>query len=382
MIAASDPRQRRPEARLLVVDGEGELRHFPRSHLVSVLRPGDLLVANDAATLPASLVGHHVPSGDFVEVRLAGRRSMAWDDVRAFTAVVLGPGDHTTPTERRPDPPPLSPGDDLTLGPLRATVTHVSPHPRLVTVSFHGSPGEVWDGIGRHGAPIQYAHVPTPLSIWDTWTRVAAQPVSFEAPSASFVVDWALLASLEGRGIQFGSLTHAAGLSSTGDPAIDALLPFDEAYRIPASLVRAIHSTRVAGGRVVALGTTVTRALEHAASNGGLRPGTGVADQRIGPSTELQVVDAIVSGVHDVQDSHYDLLRAFVGGDVLDRMTEELTTEGYLSHEFGDSVLVQRKEGRSALRRVFGGPVTLAGDPFRGHRGRSSVRQFGEKPSA
>ena len=92
MIAADRPVQRPAQAKLLVIDARGEVRHAPRARLVEFLRPGDLVVANDAATLPASLQGEHVPTGGAVEVRLAGRRSLAAEDVRRFWAVVFGAG--------------------------------------------------------------------------------------------------------------------------------------------------------------------------------------------------------------------------------------------------------------------------------------------------
>ena len=132
MIAADHPVQRPPQARLLVVSARGEITHAPRAAFVELLRPGDLVVANDAATLPASLRGEHVRSGGPVEVRLAGRRSLAADDVRRFSAVVFGAGDYRTRTEDRPAPPPLEPGDRLALGPLSAVVERRLGHPRLV----------------------------------------------------------------------------------------------------------------------------------------------------------------------------------------------------------------------------------------------------------
>src|SRR5262249_14240194 len=150
-----------------------------------------------------------------------------------FTAVAFGAGDHRTRTEDRAPPPPLAAGDRLALGPLRATVLGTRGHPRLVDVRFDGSADTVWEGIAGHGRPIQYAHVPEPRALWDVWTRLAALPVAFEPPSAGFVLDWALLDALRARGIGFATLTHAAGISSTGDPALDARLPFDEPYRLP-----------------------------------------------------------------------------------------------------------------------------------------------------
>jgi S-adenosylmethionine:tRNA ribosyltransferase-isomerase len=333
---------------LLVVDENGRLQHAARSDLARLLRPGDLVVANDAATLPASLSGKHERTGAAIEVRLAGRRSLSADAVRAFDAVVFGAGDHRTRTEDRPLPPPLWVGDKLILGPLRAEVIASHGHARLIELRFAGTPDAIWAGIARHGKPIQYAHMLQPLALWDVWTRVAAIPVAFEPPSAGFVLDWTLLAALRARGIGFATLTHAAGISSTGDALLDARLPFDEPYTIPPETVRAIEDTRVRGGRVVALGTTVVRALEHAAARGAkLAPGPGTATQRIGPATRLRVVDAILTGTHEPGSSHYELLRAFAAAPLLERISAALERGGYRTHEFGDSLLLARQVRRS-----------------------------------
>src|SRR5690242_67345 len=120
--AAVRPIQRPPDARLLVVAGDGSLHHAARSALPDYLRPGDLVVANDAATIPASLRGIHERTGGEIEIRLAGRRSLAPDDVYQFTAIAFGAGDYRTPTEDRLPPPELRSGDALRLGPLDATV--------------------------------------------------------------------------------------------------------------------------------------------------------------------------------------------------------------------------------------------------------------------
>jgi S-adenosylmethionine:tRNA ribosyltransferase-isomerase len=357
MKAAHLPMQRAPDARLLVVDAQGVLTHARRARLADFLKPGDLLVANDAATMPASLAGIHVPTASAIEVRLAGRRSLAVDDVREFTAVVFGEGDWHTPTEHRALPPELRPGDALALGPLRARVFALQGHPRLVTLRFEGEADAIWAGIAQHGKPIQYAHVPQPLALWDVWTRVAALPVAFEPPSAGFVLDWTLLSALKTRGVGFATLTHAAGISSTGDDALDARLPLDEPYDIPPATVHAIAQAKASGHRVIALGTTVTRALEHAASLGPLRAGAGVADQRLGPNTRLQAVDAIVSGTHEPGTSHYELLRAFAPDEVLRRASGELERAGYLTHEFGDTVLIEAAVSISIRRQQPAKPV-------------------------
>lgn len=353
MTAAHLPIQRPRQAKLLAVDGRGRIDHRPRSRFVDLFRPGDLVVANDAATLPASLTGEHLRTGRPIEVRLAGRESLSSESIRRPTAVVFGDGDFHTRTEDRPTPPNLEAGDRLALGPLRATAESLLGHPRLVRLLFEGSPDEVWEGLARHGRPIQYSHVAAPLALWDVWTPIAGPPVAFEPPSAGFTLDWNALASMKARGARFATLTHAAGISSTGDVELDALLPFDEPYLIPPSTAAAVGQAKARGGRVVAIGTTVVRALEHAATGGGsVRAGAGLANQRIGGSSRLRIVDAILSGVHEPGTSHYELLRAFVDDDTLRRADEQLTSRGYRTHEFGDSVFLERVRNEARAQEL------------------------------
>jgi S-adenosylmethionine:tRNA ribosyltransferase-isomerase len=351
VIPASAPRH--GTKRLLVVDGDGAIAHRRAHDLPDLVRPGDVVVANDAATLPASLTGEHAPTSAAIEVRLAGCGTPGSLRGRRFVAVTFGAGDHRTPTEHRPLPPPLAAGDRVRLGPLAAVVERILDHPRLVALAFEGSLDAIWSGIARHGRPIQYAHVPAPLATWSTWTRLANVPVAFEPPSAGFALDWASVRRIADRGAAFATLTHAAGISSTGDAALDARLPLDEPYRIPAVTARAIEVTRRAGGRVIAIGTTVVRALEHAASTDGLvRAGLGVATGRLGSATRLRVVDAVVSGTHERGTSHYELLRAFTDDDCLDAMTRALDLCDYRTHEFGDFVWLQRFPRRTAAKAV------------------------------
>src|SRR6185436_7011127 len=132
MITADKAVQRPMDAKLLVVDAQRNLIHVPRSEFVEFLRPNDLVIANDAATLPASLTGVHEPTGHQIELRLAGRPSLDPMEVSRFSAVVCGEGHYHTRTEDRPLPPTLNPGDKLVLGTLQATVEALLGHPRLV----------------------------------------------------------------------------------------------------------------------------------------------------------------------------------------------------------------------------------------------------------
>src|SRR5262245_57554754 len=141
MIPATAPVQRPADAKLLLVHASGQVTHHRRADFASLVQAGDLLIANDAATLPASLSGVHVTTGKAIEVRLAGRRSLLTHETR-FTAVAFGAGDFRTPTEHRPPPPALSPGDVLQLGPLRTVVVNVLGHPRLIEIEFQHSVAE------------------------------------------------------------------------------------------------------------------------------------------------------------------------------------------------------------------------------------------------
>ena len=341
MLAATSAVQRPLDAKLLVVDARRNIIHVPRSAFVEFLRPDDLVIANDAATLPASLTGLHVRTGREIEVRLAGRRSLDPMDVSHFSAVVFGEGDFHTRTEDRPLPPDLNQGDALLLGPLRATVAEVLDHSRLVSLLFQGNADQIWAGLASHGKPIQYSHMQNSLELWDVWTKIAGLPVAFEPPSAGFILDWQVLSTIRAHGARFATVTHAAGISSTGDDELDRLLPFDEPYHIPETTAHHVRITRERGGRVIAVGTSVVRALEDAATEDGhLRAGDGMAKGKIGPTTHLRVVDAILSGTHEPGTSHYELLRAFLEDSTLERATEELTARGYKTHEFGDSVLI------------------------------------------
>jgi S-adenosylmethionine:tRNA ribosyltransferase-isomerase len=341
-------------ARLLAIDASGTAWDLPRTELASRFRPGDLVVANDAATLPASLQGTHVASGAAVEVRLA--RWVSVGDPKRFVALAFGAGDHRTMTEDRAAPPPLWAGDRLSFGPLVARVEHLLGHPRLLALHFLGNRGAVLSGIARHGRPIQYAHVPEPLALWDVWTPIAADPVAFEAPSAGFALDWRTLAAWRRRAIGFATLTHAAGISSTGDPALDLQLPFDEPYRIPESTATAVNRAKSRGARIIAIGTSVVRALEAAGgADDKVHAGTGMASGRIGRATGLRVVDAILTGVHRAGESHFELLQAFADDAVLGRLTALAEQRGYRTHEFGDSLLVERQAGAPSRHGLPGG---------------------------
>lgn len=334
----------RHEVRLLVADpSSGAVAVRPFRALPGLLRRGDLLVVNDAATLPAAVRGTTL-DGAAIELRLAG----AVEGGRA-SAVLFGEGDHRVRTEDRPPPPPVAPGDVLILGererdPLRATVLAVSPlSPRLVDVELTGadSAEDGWVGaLYRHGRVVQYSYRPEPLPLWAVQTAFAARPWAAEMPSAGRALTWDVLLAAHRRGIGVASLTHAAGLSATGDPALDAALPLPERFEIPAATAQAVVGTRARGGRVVAVGTTVMRALESASHGGTIRGGAGTATLRIGIEHRPRWVDGIVSGIHSPEESHYPLLGSLAPQALLERMAVQAHEERLESHELGDACLI------------------------------------------
>jgi S-adenosylmethionine:tRNA ribosyltransferase-isomerase len=340
--------ERRDGVRLLALDpANGDMALGDLARLPALLRSGDLLVLNDAATLPASLHGRDA-QGRPLEVRLAGAVDAGTDG--HFAAVVFGAGDWRQRTEDRPPPPPLAMGDRLLLGthgdgddgPLGATVLAISPlSARLVELRFDARGDAFWAALYRQARPVQYAHLHHALPLWAVQNVYAARPWAFEMPSAGRPLSWAILLALRQHGVQLHALTHAAGLSATGDPVLDAALPLPERFDIPAATAAAVAQTHRQGGRVVAVGTTVVRALEGAhALWGELRAGTGVTDLRLHPGHRRRVVDGVLSGLHDPQESHFALLASFAELSLLRAAHTKALAAGMHSHELGDLLLV------------------------------------------
>lgn len=330
MISASIPAATRPgpHDRLLVVDPAGHWTHDRLSALPTLLGPDDVLVLNDAATLPASLRsddGAH-------ELRLAAHLG----DGR-WEVGVLGAGDWRTPTEHRPAPAPLP--DVVRLG--GGLVAHVEARAGRFAIVRLGAPGGWLRAVYRAGAPVRYAYLDPRVGLADVQTAWAGPPVASEAPSAGLPLRWGLLLALRRAGVTIATLTHAAGLSSIDGGVADRALPRPEQSTIPPETVAAITRAHDRGGRVIAVGTTVVRALEgRVADAGRLVAGTAVTDLRIGPTTALAVVDGLLTKPHEPGESHFELLAAFAPRRVLVDALNDAAGRGYRQHEFGDSVWI------------------------------------------
>ncbi len=339
MTPATWPRREPSAERLLLVDPErGAFGDAHVGDLPSLLRAGDVLVVNDAATLPASLAAHG-PDGERLEVRLAGE-----GEGGEWRAVLFGAGDWRMRTEDRPAPPAVSPGAALRFdGDLTARVTAVSElSPRLVDLRFDREGDALWSALYAAGRPVQYSYLSGPLPLDRVQTAFGTRPWAVELPSAGRPLEIGLLLALRRRGVAVARLTHAASLSATGDDALDAALPLPERFELPVETVQAVARARARGARVLAAGTTVVRALEGSASlhGGAPRPGAGVTDLRIDEGFRPQVVDGLLTGLHEPGSSHYRLLMAFAPPALLEAAWQHAEDDGYLGHEFGDSCLM------------------------------------------
>ncbi len=323
----------RRDVRLLAIDPTCDRLALHRfAELPSLLRAGDVVVVNDAATLPGSLRGRGerggIALGD-IELRL----SAPIDGDRLY-GVLLGAGDWRTPTEHRVSPPAVAIDDRLVFGDLATRVIDVDG--RRVAAIAECTGDVLWRALYAAGAPVQYAHRPERLPLYELQTAYAARPWAAEMPSAGRPLTWEVLLGLRRAGIEIATLTHAAGLSSTGDATLDRAMPWPEHYEIPRRTAAAIVRARREGGRVIAIGTTVVRALE---ASGGA-PGPGIATLKLTEAYRPDVVDGLVSGLHVPGESHFELLRAFASRHRLERALALARARGLSSHELGDTCLI------------------------------------------
>jgi S-adenosylmethionine:tRNA ribosyltransferase-isomerase len=315
---------RRDHVRLLVADRQsGGLTHTRFDRIGDHLRPGDVLVVNRSRTLPAAVPAIR-DDGTIVQLRPCVRRAGTWDALSV-----------------EPQPPhanvPLNDGETLVVG--RSVIAQVlgrrSDIPLLWRMRLDG------DGVEellRLGEPIRYSYVPSRVPVDYYQTVFADRPGSAEMPSAGRPFSWELLDSLQANGVRRADLVLHTGLSSYQDDDVDAEhLLYEEWFEVPAATAAAVNSA----ARVIAVGTTVVRALETVANDDGhVHAGHGWTRLRISPNSRLRSVDGLLTGMHEPQASHFELLGAFLSEEQLLRAYTEAVDRGYLWHEFGDTMLI------------------------------------------
>jgi len=318
---------RRDGVRLLVATPDG-LWHARFAELAEHLAPGDLVVVNTSATLPAALDGRR-EHGAAVTVHF----STALDD-GSWVVELRPPGAATGPLRT------AVAGERITMT-GGATLTLLAGHPHGGATSHRLWRAAVSTDVVRllseHGRPIAYGYVPRswPLSAYQT--VFATEPGSAEMPSAGRPFTAELVVALVSRGIVVAPVTLHTGVSSLekSEP------PLAERYRVPPSTARLVNATHRAGGRVVAVGTTVTRALETvAAEDGTVTAGAGWTDLVLGPDRRARTVDGLITGWHEPGASHLLLLQAVAGPRLVSAAYREAARSRYLWHEFGDSCLL------------------------------------------
>jgi S-adenosylmethionine:tRNA ribosyltransferase-isomerase len=331
-----------PEARGVPRDGvamlvsrgaAGEISHHAFTELPSLLLPGDLLVVNTSATLPAAvrladtrLTGRTVPTG------LAVHFSTPLPDGDWLVELREVRGGSTAPYHGG------WPGQELELPGRPVLAVEARYTQRLWRARLSTA---VVPYLLRHGSPIRYSYVQRPWPIESYQTVFGTRPGSAEMPSASRPFTPEIVARLVARGITFAPITLHTGVSSLeGDED-----PYPEPFDVPPTTARLVNLTRRSGGRVIAVGTTVVRALETAARAAGaapqlISPASGWTGHIVTPEHPLLAVDGLVTGLHEPRSSHLRMLAAFAGLDLLGRCYEAAIDHGYLWHEFGDLHLV------------------------------------------
>lgn len=306
--------------------------HTRFRELPSFLAAGDLLVINTSGTLNAALPARRA-DGLAIELHLSTRlpaelwivepRLPAANATEPFHDAVAGETLQLPGGARATLHTPY--GGPAASGPTRLWIATLSlPEPLLPY-------------LAEHGFPIRYGYVRQswPASYYQT--VYATEPGSAEMPSAGRAFTAELITRLVAQGVQVAPLILHTGVASqeSHEP------PYEEIYRVPGSTARLVNATRAAGRRVVAVGTTVVRALETVTDEEGVtHPGEGWTRLVITPERGIRAADGLLTGLHEPRASHLAMLEALAGREHLRITYAEALRAGYLWHEFGDLHLI------------------------------------------
>jgi len=354
-LEASEPPEARgrgrDDVRLLVSVGTEPPVHARFDDLPDFLEPDDLMVVNTSATMAASLDAAE-PSGHRLEIHLSTRLPSG-----LWLVEVRQPDQRAT----RPD---FDDHADTTLGlPGGASVRILARYRgsnRLWLAVFDTGESTLDEVLARHGRPIRYGHVPHDWPIEAYQTVFGAIPGSAEMPSASRPFTPEVVARLEAKGIRPAPIVLHTGVSSLEGSE----RPYPEWFEVPASTASRINQVRAAGGRVVAIGTTVVRAVESSWRPDGLAHArSGWTDLVVTPVRGVHLVDGLLTGWHEPEASHLLMLEAIAGPDALSLAYDAAVANRYLWHEFGDTHLIlPGRSGSGGAARAVDTSAT-AGSP-------------------
>jgi S-adenosylmethionine:tRNA ribosyltransferase-isomerase len=333
---------RRDAVRLMVARGDAGpcIEHRRFDQLPEILGPGDMLVVNTSATLPASLEATG-PDQEELRLHISTALPMAglWSVELRLPA---GPASRPYGGAR--------PGWRLALaGGARAELLTPLAGSRRLWVARLDLPAgrDLAEHLAAHGQPIRYPYVRAAWPIDAYQTVFADEPGSAEMPSAARAFSSEVVARLVARGVEIAPLVLHTGVSSL--EAGEA--PYAEWYRMPFDTARRVNGVRRSGGRVIAVGTTVVRALESAVDRTGeVHPAEGWTSLVVTPARGVHVVDGLLTGWHEPRSSHLAMLEAVAGEELVRRSYREALERGYLWHEFGDLHLLLPSRGREAPR--------------------------------
>jgi S-adenosylmethionine:tRNA ribosyltransferase-isomerase len=351
--------------RLLAADRRtGNVTHARFDRIADFLHPGDCLVFNASRTLPAVLpamaapaawgergpesgaipagaperAADGIPAGTRLQIRLARR----WGD-GLWSVLILDANEEPWIGDFRGTRLAFSTGAPGGSGGLTGEVLERDPCvERLWKIRFSLRGQDLMQSLSRLGSPVRYWYAAGPWGLDDYQTVYAREPGSVEMPSAGRAFTWKLLMDLRRKGVGTAFLVLHAGLSSYMDEEYDARKPASvESFRLEEAAARAVNQAKSAGGRIIAVGTTVVRALESIADHAGrVRAAEGETALRIFPGYRLKSVDGLLTGFHEPAASHLDLLTAFMPPDRLKSVYDAALRGKYLWHEFGDANLI------------------------------------------
>ena len=321
----------RDEVRLMVSHiARDTVEHTHFRQLGAFLAPGDLLVINTSGTLNAALPAQRADGTEFelhLSTRLPGGFCVV--EMRAYHEKTTRPFYE------------VQPGESFQLPAGGSATLHAPYHPneaaRRLWLATLTLPDELHPYLAAYSSPIRYSYVKEgwPLSYYQT--VYATEAGSAEMPSAGRAFTPELLTSLVAHGVQVAPLLLHTGVASleSHEP------PYEEYYRVPEPTARLVNAAHSAGQRVVAVGTTVVRALETVTDAHGItHPGSGWTDVVITPERGLRAVNGLLTGLHEPRSTHLAMLETLAGRPHLETTYREALTNGYLWHEFGDLHLI------------------------------------------
>jgi S-adenosylmethionine:tRNA ribosyltransferase-isomerase len=323
----------RDHVKLFVIDRKNDRTyHSAFNHLSDFLRRGDLLIFNSSRTLPASLKTVNYKAQQNLEVRLAEHLP----DDSWLVLFLYQDKNHFHSNLKSGLKIEFESG-------LSATIIERNKHnPRLWKIKFSAKGPELINIFYQIGKPIHYGYISAPLPLEYFLTVFAKDPGSSEMPGTGRAFTWKMLFDLKNKGIDTAFLTLHTGLSSYMDDNTNTRhLIAEEEYFISESTAEKIEASKISNGRIVAVGTSVVHAIESSAlQTGKVVPGHAYTSLRITQGHKLKIADGLITGFHEPEASHLDLIRAFLSPSLIKKTYEEAIEKKYLWHEFGDLCLI------------------------------------------